>query len=238
MRVCLPSLVLLSACARPAAPSPSAAPDGGAITGLYWGSWPDVEQGARVAVWMHGDGRRVRGSWEMPPWRGEVEGTARDNGDVDVVWREEGVVAAAAPRSAFLTFRAGRDGTLRASAGDAGSVVLRPARFGSPRLRPGLWLSRWTGLPAGMAVETTVTRTPAGTWRATYRYQGREGSFEGEETAGGRLRIRWRELSSGDHVARGAGLLSPSTLGLRGSFGVGESETGTGWWSLEPAEAP
>ncbi|MEZ4405169.1 MAG: hypothetical protein R3A52_01580 [Polyangiales bacterium] len=237
MRPCLLSIVLVSACARPAAPAPAC--DGaGVITGLYWGSWPDVEQGARVAVWMHGDGHRVRGSWEMPPWRGEIEGTVRDNHDVDVVWREEGVVAAAAPRAALLTFRADRDGTLRAHAGDAGTVTLRPARFMSPALRPGLWLSRWTGLPAGMVVETTLTRTPAGTWRATYRYQGREGSFEGEQTAGGRLRIRWREVSSGDHVARGAGLLAPSPLGLRGSFGVGDSETGTGWWSLEPAEAP
>ena len=113
-------------------------------------------------------------------------------------------------------------------------------RAGRPtsRLRAGLWLGRWTGLPTGVAVETLLTPLGDDRWRATYRYQDREGTFDGDALPGGALAIRWREVSPRDQVARGRGLLRPDVLGLRGTYGVDELATGTGLWTLEAWRVP
>ncbi len=205
-------------------------------TGLYWGRWGDVPDGVRVQVWTHGARDRLRGTWELPPWHGEFAGLRGADGAYDVEWREEGVVAGAAMRVRRTRLRVdARTGALRGSLG-GGAIELVPA--GAPRteLRAGVWLSRWTGLPPGMCVETVLSRAPDGRWRAAYRYQEREGSFDGDVVDRGALAIRWREVSSRGTVAQGAGLLRPSVTGLFGTYGVGEEAAGTGFWSLEPLE--
>ncbi len=213
----------------------------GPLAALYWGRWDDVPDGVRVAVWLDGDGARVRGSWDLPPWHGDLAGT-RDGDRVQVTWREEGTVALTQSRMRTVVLQ--RDpatGVLRGNAsgeGGVNGVELRPAGFAPAGLRPGLWLSRWTGLPPGMAVETVLARDPDGRWRAAYRYQGREGSFEGDVQPDGALAIRWREVSTRDAVSSGRGLLAPTAFGLRGTYGVGERAEGTGDWSLEPVAAP
>jgi hypothetical protein len=224
--------VMLAACTPPRAPAraPVQAP---VLTpsGLYWGRWQDVPDGLRVQVWLHGVGRRLRGTWELPPWHGEITGTLAPDGRWHLTWREEAVVGGlrARVRSVRLTVD-GPTGTLH---GDG--VVLSWAGDPSPTLRAGLWLARWTGLPPGVAVETVLARDPDGRWRAAYHYQDREGSFEGQRTPHGGLAIRWRELSPGGRVAEGRGMLAPCALGLSGTYGVGEASEGTGTWSLEPA---
>ncbi|MFO0607811.1 MAG: hypothetical protein U0324_31900 [Polyangiales bacterium] len=220
----------LAACSTPTrAPAPvtPAAP-----TGLYWGRWADVPDGVRVQVWLHGVGDRLRGTWELPPWHGELAGARGADGRWLLTWREEGVVAGLRARERMVALALdARTGVLR-----GGDVALTPAGAPSSALRPGLWLARWTGLPPGMAVETVLTRDPGGRWRAAYRYQEREGMFEGEPAPGGGLAIRWREVSTAGRVAEGRGVLLPSALGLFGTYGVGEASEGTGSWSLEPAE--
>lgn len=206
-----------------------------AVTGLYWGRWSDVEEGVRVAVWTHGDGRTLRGAWDMPPWHGEIAGEQR--GDrLTLQWNEQGVVAVHQVRSRALTLTRGRDGGWRGADGD-GPVELLPAGFPSTALHPGRWLGRWTGLPPGLAVETNVTQDVHGHWRAAYQYQGRDGSFDGERSPDGALTIIWREVSSRDRVSLGRGRLLPSPTGLRGTFGVADAYEGTGYWSLEPFDA-
>lgn len=231
----------LVGCTTPPPPRETSAPPR-TPAGLYWGRWGDVPDGVRVQVWLHGVGDRFRGTWELPPWHGELSGARTPEGHWDVEWREEGVVAVLATRTKRLRLRAdGRTGALR---GDVSGerVELTPAGMPDPRLRPGLWLGRWTGLPHGMAVETALSRGPDGRWRAAYRYQEREGSFDGdvvEALSPGRnpsLAIHWREVSSRGGIAQGAGLLRPSATGLQGTYGVGEEASGTGFWSLEPVE--
>jgi hypothetical protein len=202
-----------------------------APSGLYWGRWRDVPDGVRVQVWLHGEEGRIRGVWELPPWRGEITGARGADGRWAVRWREEGVVAGLRARERRVSFARDAAGALR---GD--DVTLTPAGAPPPRLRPGLWLARWTGLPAGMAVETVLSRDPGGRWRAAYRYQEREGMFEGDALADGALAIRWREVSLAGRVAEGRGLLLASDLGLLGTYGVGAETEGTGYWSLEPTE--
>jgi hypothetical protein len=177
----------LVACRRAPTPPP---PPPRAPAGLYWGRWRDVPDGVRVQVWLHGVGGRLRGTWELPPWRGEVTGARDAAGRWRVVWREEAVVAGLRARERVVTLAV--DARTGALGGD--DVTLSPAGAPSPTLRPGVWLARWTGLPAGMAVETVLSRDPGGRWRAAYRYQEREGMFEGEGGRGGRAR---------DPVARG-----------------------------------
>lgn len=220
----------VAACS-PARPPPAAA-SVAAPSGLFWGRWADVPDGIRVQVWLHGVGDRLRGSWDLPPWHGEFSGTRDAAGRWQLVWREEGVVAGLQARARVVTLASDRrTGALR-----GGDVTLTPAGAPSPQLRPGLWLGRWTGLPPGMAVETVLSRDPGGRWRAAYRYQEREGMFEGEPIAGTSIAIRWREVSSVGRVAEGRGVLHPTTLGLSGTYGIGEADEGTGRWSLEPAE--
>lgn len=207
----------------------------GVIAGLYWGHWPEVEQGIRVAVWADSDGERVRGTWSMPPWSGELEGTMVD-GEARLNWREEGVVAGVENRERTVRLVRDNNGVWVENRADRGEgITLHRARFGNRRLHPGLWLSHWTGLPKGMAVETTIVQSAPGRWRASYRYQGRDGTFDGTERSDGKLQIQWHEVSQDDTLARGEGLLSPSALGFRGTFGVNDAASGTGSWSLEPA---
>ena len=187
----------------------------------------------RVAVWLHVDGSTVRGSWDLPPWHGELAGRWRDDAFVGA-WRQEGVIAIQQRRERAVRLVRGGDGTLREEgAADGEAIELRRAGRARTAPSPGLWLGRWTGLPPGVAVETQLTAPADGTFRATYRYQLREGSFDGEALAGGGMSIRWREVSARDGVARGAGRLLPDVLGLRGGYGVDDREDGTGIWTLE-----
>jgi hypothetical protein len=206
-----------------------------APNGLYWGRWDDVPDGVRVQVWLHGTGNRVRGTWELPPWHGEFGGQRTGDG-FEVEWREEAVVAMATLRMRRLHLRVDSHGILRGAYGDAGVVELVPAGAPATTLRPGVWLSRWTGLPHGMGVETLLSRTADGRWRAAYHYQDREGTFEGDDVPRGALAIHWREMSSRDGIAQGNGLLLPAATGLFGTYGVGDRNDGTGFWSLEPME--
>lgn len=207
------------------------------VAGMYWGRWGEVPEGVRVRVWMHGDTRRLRGTWELPPWHGEFSGVAAE-GDPRVMvveWREEGVVSVLSARARRVEFRIDpRTGVLRGAGDDAEVIELVPAGQPDARLRPGVWLGRWTGLPPGMAVETVISRVGEGRWRASYRYQEREGMFEGETDAAGVLSIQWREVSTRGGVAHGRGVLLPVTDGLQGTYGVNEESRGTGLWLLEP----
>lgn len=204
------------------------------VAGLYWGRWAEVPEGMRVAVWLHEDGAVLRGSWDIPPWHGELAATRTADG-YEGSWREEGTVAIQQGRERRVRLRLdARDGTLREEGAPAGEpVVLQRAGRPTSELREGLWLGRWTGLPTGVAVETLLAPMGDGRWRATYRYQEREGTFDGEPLPGGGIAIRWREVSPRDQLARGRGVLRPDPLGLRGSYGVDEQATGTGFWTLE-----
>ncbi|MEZ4390432.1 MAG: hypothetical protein R3A48_04990 [Polyangiales bacterium] len=229
------ALAPLAACApRAGASRPEARPAERPLAGRYWGRWSDTPPDTRVTVWIDGDTRRFRGAWDLPPWHGEFDG-ARDGDALDVRWQQEGVVAVHVHHSRAMRWRLGPDGSLRGEDGDAGVIELTPARDGDPRLREGLWMSRWTGLPPGLGVETVVHRGGDGRWHAAYRYQGREGSFVGE-LRGERLAIRWREVSSQDAVSEGRGLLARSRTGYEGTYGVGDSVTGAGRWSIESFE--
>ena len=202
-------------------------------TGLYWGRWGSVPEGVRVQVWVHGASGRLRGTWELPPWHGEFAGVRGAEGAYAVDWREESVVAGATMRSSELQLRVNTAGALTGRLEDQ-PFELVPAGMPAASLRPGVWLSRWTGLPPGMGVETVLSRTPDGRWRAAYRYQDREGAFEGDVLERGALAIRWREVSTRGTVAQGAGLLRPSITGMFGTYGVGAEVVGTGFWALEP----
>ncbi len=222
------------AAARQSAPGMAGRPE----AGLWWGRWGEVPEGAWVAVWIDvwddpGGRLRLRGSWDMPPWHGELLGVSLPSGELSVSWHEEGVVAVHQTRESALTLRPAANGRVL----QGGAVLLRRSRPGSPALRPGLWLSRWTGLPAGMAVETTVTEGPDG-WRAAYRYQGRDGSFVGQPQPDGALLLRWREVSARDIVGHGGGRLVPTPLGLRGTYGMGDADEGLGQWAIEPFAEP
>lgn len=193
----------------------------------------------RVAVWLHADGDVLRGSWDIPPWHGELA-ARRTAAGYEGSWREEGTVAIQQGRTrrVRLLFDA-RDGSMREEGSPAGEpVVLHPAGRPTSTLREGLWLGRWTGLPPGVAVETLLTPLGDGRWRATYRYQEREGTFDGDALPGGGMAIRWREVSPRDQMARGRGQLLPDALGLRGTYGVDDQSTGTGFWSLEAWRLP
>lgn len=222
---------------RPAPAAPAAAAT--ATHGLYWGRWPEVPEGMRVAVWLHEDGHVLRGSWDLPPWHGELA-AVRDGEGYDGLWREEGTVAIQQGRERRVRLRRdARGGTLREeSPPGAEPIVLQRPGHPTSTLRPGLWLGRWTGLPTGVAVETLLTPLDDGRWRATYRYQDREGTFDGDPIPGGGLAIRWREVSPRDTVARGLGRLLPDVLGLRGTYGVEDSASGTGLWTLEAWRVP
>lgn len=196
---------------------------------MYWGQWSGVPEGMRVAVWIDADASRLRGTWDLPPWHGELSGS-RQGPRFLVDWREEGTVAVLNLRVRRVTLSVGANGAL-----SGGDVSLARAGFHPPGLAPGLWLGRWTGLPPGVAVETLLSRSTDGHWRAAYRYQQREGSFDGTPRPGGGLAIRWMEVSPGNNFARGEGLLDATRFGLSGTYGINEMSDGTGFWSLEPA---
>lgn len=227
-------LIGLSACA-PRAP---ATHDAGAtapvvLAGRYWGRWADTPERARVVVWIDGTTERFRGSWDLPPWHGDFDGAA-EGATLSVRWRQEGVVAVHSVDVRELRWTLDpRTGALRGADGDGGTMELAPARARFEGLREGAWMSRWTGLPPGLAVETVLTRDADGQWRALYGYQGREGSFTGEARADALL-IRWREVSARDAVAEGRGALHRTRTGYEGTYGVGDAPAGTGHWSLEP----
>lgn len=187
-------------------------------------------------MWIHGDRARFRGAWDLPPWHGEFDG--EEDGDaLSVRWQQEGVVAMHVHIARTLRWTLRPDGTLAGADGDAGQMELVPARDQRSALHEGLWMSRWTGLPPGLAVETLLSREGDGRWRATYSYQGREGSFVGERQ-GDALAIRWRELSSQDAVSEGRGLLTRSRTGFDGTYGLGDAVTGAGRWSIEALDLP
>jgi hypothetical protein len=230
-------MTLASGCgAREAAAPPR--PCAPAVAGLYWGRWAEVPEGMRVAVWLHEDGATLRGSWDLPPWHGEIDATRTGDRYVGR-WRQEGTVAVQQmqERVVVLAWDA-RTQTLREEGGGAEGADLRRAGQPGAPLRPGLWLGRWTGLPTGVAVETLLTPLGDGRWRATYRYQEREGTFDGDVAADGALTIHWREVSPHDVVASGRGRLLRSLIGYRGTYGVGDRESGTGLWTLEAWRTP
>lgn len=229
---------LAGSCRGTAPPREGAPPRGPSLAGLYWGRWPEVPEGMRVAVWLHEDGAVLRGSWDLPPWHGELAAVRGESGYAGL-WREEGTIAIqqGRERRVVLSLDA-RDGTLREAGVGHEAIELRRAGRPTSGLRAGLWLGRWTGLPTGVAVETLLTPLGERRWRATYHYQEREGTFDGDALPGGGLAIRWREVSPRDAVATGRGRLLPDTLGLRGTYGVDERESGTGLWTLEAWRVP
>ncbi len=83
---------------------------GQGASGLWWGRWSDVPEGAWVAVWVDvwarpGGHARWRGSWDMPPWHGEIQGALRSDGGVELLWHEEGVVAVHQTRARTVVLR-------------------------------------------------------------------------------------------------------------------------------------
>lgn len=220
----------------PRGPAPTALRDPPvALAGRYWGRWSDTPEHTRVVVWIDGDTRRFRGAWDLPPWHGEFDGGEDASGALAVRWQQEGVIAVHNVTTRALRWsRDPRTGSLRGADGDGAVMELTPARAPFAGLREGLWMSRWTGLPPGLAVETVLSREGDGRWRATYAYQGREGSFLGE-SRGDALGIRWREVSGRDAVSEGRGALLRMRTGFEGSYGLGEAVDGTGRWSIEPA---
>lgn len=209
-------------------------------TGLFWAHVGDVPDGMRVQVWLDSDGARVRGSYSAIPFTVEVEGRVVSADAVALSFFEHGVARAIASRTRSATLRWSSDGSQLAGVDGSGArIELVRAAFVPPALRPGLWIARWTGLPFGMAVETRITRSGDGRWRAAYQYQGtggvRDGSFEGSVDGTGVLEIVWTEIVAGrQDVSRGRGRLSPGVFGLRGTFGIDGSTEGTGEWFLEP----
>lgn len=211
----------------------------GSVSGLYWGRVGDVPDGMRAQVWLEGlsDGR-VRGGYEAVPWSGDVEGRVQGDGSLAVTMRERGFSSAMGARDRELTLRWERPGSVLGGY-DARRfrVELVRANRGEPGLRPGLWVARWTGLPHGVGVEMRVSHDEDGHYRATYQYQGtggvRDGSFDGTVTEQGALVLRWTELVEGGAIARGRARLQPWAFGMRGTYGIDETEAGTGEWTME-----
>ncbi len=199
----------------------------------------DVPDGMRVRVWLDTDGERIRGAYSVPPYNADLEGrvASRDTLTVRVV--EHGMTAAITTRTRGATLRWTPDGSMAFGTDDTGTrFELVRAGFVSATLRPGLWISQWTGLPFGLAVETRLTHASDGHWRAAYQYQGnggvRDGSFDGTQSADGALAIDWTEVAPTGNVSRGRGRLAPTVFGLHGTFGIEGSTEGTGEWTLEP----
>lgn len=209
------------------------------VSGRYWGRLADVPEGMRVQVWLESDGTHVRGGYDALPWNGEIEGRVVSGTQLAVRLLERGYSRAVGTRTLEMTLEwdaAGR--TLTGSDAEGHRVELVRAGFPAPALRPGLWLSRWTGLPFGLAVETHLVQHPDGHWRAVYQYQGsggvRDGAFDGVLESDGVLAIRWTELPAGGELARGRGRLAPTPFGLRGTYGIDGSTEDIGEWTLEP----
>jgi hypothetical protein len=193
----------------------------------------------RTAVWLESDGNRVRGSYNAVPYTAEIEGRVAPSNDVFVHIEERGATQAIPSRTRVATLHWASDGSQLTGTDDLHTpITLLRAGFDPPGLRPGLWLSHWTGLPYGLAVETRIASAGPNAYRAVYQYQGtggvRDGSFEGHVNDGAALEIVWTEWVSAQTVARGRGVLRPSEFGLRGSFGIDGNASGTGEWSLEP----
>ncbi len=209
--------------------------------GLFWARLPDIPDGMRVQLWLDTDGTRVRGAYSAVPYTGEIEGEVRSRDDVRLTFFERGVTRVVAPRTRSVVLRwDARARTLTGRDAIGGRIELVRAAHESAALRPGLWLGRWTGLPFGLAVETRITQTADGHWRAAYQYQGtggvRDGSFEGTLDAQSALLIAWTELTESGTVARGRGRLLATPFGLRGTYGIDGSTEGTGEWVLEPLD--
>jgi hypothetical protein len=205
---------------------------------MYWARLADIPDGMRAQLWLDTDGVRVRGAYTAMPFNGELEGRMQGDG-VELTFYERGITRMVGSRTRTVVLHwadAGDALSGRDSAGD--TIELVRTGFVPPGLRPGLWLSRWTGLPFGISVETRLTQSPDGHWRAMYQYQGsggvREGSFDGEVAASGVMDIRWQEISESGLVARGRGRLSPNAFGFRGTFGIEGSNEETGEWVIEP----
>lgn len=227
------------ACRR--APSTPVLPPSDSSSGLYWGRFADVPEGMRVQVWLQSNGHLVRGAYFGVPYSGDIEGRVLDRDRLELTFYDHGITAAIGSRTRRTTLRwDARRSALAGPDGAGGEAELLRVGFPAPTLRPGLWMSRWTGLPAGMAVETRLTRLPDGRWRADYQYHGsggvRDGSFEGDMDAAGVLTIRWTEHTESGNIATGRGRLSPGALGYRGTYGIEGHTEGTGEWTIEPLE--
>jgi hypothetical protein len=210
-----------------------------ALAGMYWGRLGEVPEGMRVQVWLDADGTRVRGAYSAVPWNGEIEGRVVARDEVALRFIERGVTRAVGARTRDVALRWDAGGSVLAGIDVEGRrVELVRAGFPPPTLRPGTWMAHWTGLSPGLAVETRLTQTPDGHWRAVYQYQGsggvRDGSFDGVSEPGGVLAITWTEVAEGGTVERGRGRLAPAPFGLRGTYGIEGSAEGTGEWALEP----
>lgn len=200
-----------------------------------------------MQLWLASDGQHWRGAYRSLPWEGEFTGRLTQQGALVLQVHELSAVRALAPHERQVRLLPRPDGRWTGIDDEGHPAELVLARFPSPALRPGLWLSHWTGLPPGLAVETHLSRDSDGAWRASYQYQGtggmRDGSFEGRVEGDGTLAIRWTELAPEGAVSRGHGRLRPSPLGLRGTFGLdpvaeapAQAAPNEGEWTLEPLE--
>jgi hypothetical protein len=211
-------------------------------SGHYWARIADVPEGMRVRLSLETDGARVRGAYAAQPWDGELDGVVRADGSLAVRLYERGVTQSVGARDRDVVLRRERGGARYVGQDREGHVVeLVRAPMGDGELRPGVWLARWTGLPAGMASEIRVSRDPDGRWRGVYQYQSgggsRDGSFQGTLSRDGSLDLEWTETNDGTTVARGRAMLRRGRFGLRGSYGIEGHNEGVGEWIFEPLVA-
>ncbi|MBL8679752.1 MAG: hypothetical protein JNK05_11330 [Myxococcales bacterium] len=211
-------------------------------SGHYWARIADVPEGMRVRLSLESDGTRVRGAYTAQPWDGEFDGVVRPDGALALKLYERGVTQSVGARDREVVLRREDQGARYVGQDREGHVVeLVRAPMGDGELRPGLWLARWTGLPAGMASEIRVSRDPDGRWRGVYQYQSgggsRDGSFQGTLSFDGTLDLEWTETNDGTTVARGRATLRRARFGLRGSYGIEGHNEGVGEWIFEPLVA-
>ncbi|MDP3274034.1 MAG: hypothetical protein Q8Q09_02490 [Deltaproteobacteria bacterium] len=235
-------LLLATACKR-APVATSAAPTVGPESGTYWARLADIPEGMRVRVHLERVGPRVRGWYVAQPWEGSLEGLVQPDGALLVQIFERGVTQAVGSRDSTVRLAQERNGQRFIGQNDDHQVIeLLRAPTGDSRMRPGVWLAHWTGLPFGLAAETRITRDPDGHFRAQYQYRSsgaaRDGSFDGQLGADQSLALEWTETSDGNTVARGRASLQRALFGLRGTYGIEGHATGVGEWILEPLSTP
>lgn len=244
-RAAIATMILAFVCAhgcksaRRRAGAPTGARAMAPANGHYWARIADVPEGMRVRLSLESDGARVRGAYAAQPWDGELEGTVNVDGSLTLRLFERGVTQSLGARDREVTLRREDGGRRYIGADREGHLVeLVRAPMGDGELRPGLWLARWTGLPAGMASEVRVSRDPDRRWRGHYQYQSgggaRDGSFYGALQRDGALELEWTETNDGTTVARGRATLRRGLFGLRGSYGIEGHNEGIGEWIFEP----
>jgi hypothetical protein len=231
--------LVANGCRRRAVPARNSSANASArapVNGQYWARIADVPDGMRVRLSLESDGTRVRGWYSAQPWDGELEGVVLGDGSLSLRLFERGVTQAIGARDRDVILR--RDGLRYIGTDREGHTVELVHAPMTNSLAPGVWLSRWTGLPFGMAAETRLTRDPDGRWRGVYQYRSgggmRDGSFQGTMSADGGLELEWTETNEGTTVARGRASLHPSPWGLRGTYGIEGHSEGIGEWIFEP----